>query len=234
MESPTAHSLSRRGFCLCCVGGAAFAATAGWLTPRQAFAEARGLVSLIKDSAATSADRHPQAARQYQRARRIRRQYRRSHRTRRQGADRRRHRRVAPQLTKALAELGAEPVTHLINTHWHFDHTDGNTWLHSAGAKIIAHENTRKYLSGVQRVEDWDYNFLPSPPGGHSDRNVCERAQPEAQRRVDRAEILRRPPTPTATSRSPSPRPTSCMSAIPSGTASIPSSTIPPAAASTG
>ena len=45
--------MSRRGFCLCCVGGA-FAATGGWLTPRQAFAEARGIVSLIKDSAATS------------------------------------------------------------------------------------------------------------------------------------------------------------------------------------
>ena len=29
-------------------------ATNGWLTPREAFAEARGIVSLIKDSAATS------------------------------------------------------------------------------------------------------------------------------------------------------------------------------------
>jgi hypothetical protein len=34
--------------------GAGFAATGGWLTPRQAFAEARGLVTLIKDSAAFS------------------------------------------------------------------------------------------------------------------------------------------------------------------------------------
>ena len=72
----------------------------------------------------------------------------------------------APQMTKALADLGADPVTHLINTHWHFDHTDGNAWLNSAGAKIIAQENTRKYLAQVQRVEDWDYNFLPLPPGG--------------------------------------------------------------------
>src|SRR5271166_4913540 len=46
--------LTRRGFCLCCAGGAAFTATGGWLTPREAFAEARGIVSLIKDSAATS------------------------------------------------------------------------------------------------------------------------------------------------------------------------------------
>jgi glyoxylase-like metal-dependent hydrolase (beta-lactamase superfamily II) len=69
------------------------------------------------------------------------------------------------QLTKALSDLGPEPVTHLINTHWHFDHTDGNEWLHSVGAKIIAHENTGKHLSGIQRVEDWDYNFLPLPAG---------------------------------------------------------------------
>jgi glyoxylase-like metal-dependent hydrolase (beta-lactamase superfamily II) len=71
-----------------------------------------------------------------------------------------------PQITKALANLGADPITHLINTHWHFDHADGNAWLNSVGVKIIAQENTRKYLSEVQRVEDWDYNFLPLPSSG--------------------------------------------------------------------
>jgi hypothetical protein len=40
--------LSRRHFCLCCMTGAAFTTTGGWLTPRQAFAEARGIVTLIK------------------------------------------------------------------------------------------------------------------------------------------------------------------------------------------
>jgi glyoxylase-like metal-dependent hydrolase (beta-lactamase superfamily II) len=68
--------------------------------------------------------------------------------------------------TAAFAGLGTEPVTHLINTHWHFDHADGNTSLNSVGAKIIAHENTRKHLSVIQRVEDWDYNFLPLQSGG--------------------------------------------------------------------
>ena len=72
----------------------------------------------------------------------------------------------ASSMTLALADLGPGPITHLINTHWHFDHTDGNAWLNAAGAKIIAQENTRKYLSQVQRVEDWDYNFLALPPGG--------------------------------------------------------------------
>jgi glyoxylase-like metal-dependent hydrolase (beta-lactamase superfamily II) len=70
-----------------------------------------------------------------------------------------------PRLSKALDGLGREPVTHLINTHWHFDHADGNEWLHSVGARIIAQDNTRKHLSGIQRVEDWDYNFLQAPAG---------------------------------------------------------------------
>jgi glyoxylase-like metal-dependent hydrolase (beta-lactamase superfamily II) len=70
------------------------------------------------------------------------------------------------QMTGALAKLGAEPVTQLINTHWHFDHADGNTWLHSVGARILAHENTRKHLSTTQRVEDWSYDFPALPPGG--------------------------------------------------------------------
>src|SRR5271156_6999432 len=52
MKTSSENLLSRRHFCLCCAGSAA--ALGGWLTPRQAFAEARGLVSLIKDSAATS------------------------------------------------------------------------------------------------------------------------------------------------------------------------------------
>jgi hypothetical protein len=54
MTAKQSSIMSRRSFCLCCVGGAAFAATGDWLEPREAFAEARGLVSLIKDSAAVS------------------------------------------------------------------------------------------------------------------------------------------------------------------------------------
>jgi glyoxylase-like metal-dependent hydrolase (beta-lactamase superfamily II) len=160
------HLLSRRGFCLCCMAASTTAIASGWLTPREAYAEARGIVSLIKDSAATS---HIVTHKL------------RSNISVLEGSGGN----VAvltgpdgkvlvdagisvsrPQMTRALADLGAEPVTHLINTHWHFDHADGNEWLNSIGAKIIAHENTRKYLSQVQRVEEWDYNFLPPSPGG--------------------------------------------------------------------
>jgi hypothetical protein len=46
--------LSRRHFYLCCMIGGAFSSPAGWLSPRQAFAEARGLVTLIKNRTASS------------------------------------------------------------------------------------------------------------------------------------------------------------------------------------
>src|SRR6266446_229964 len=70
-----------------------------------------------------------------------------------------------PGLTEALASLGPEPLKHLINTPWHLDHTDGNEWLHSVGAEITAHENTRKHLSVSTRVEGWNFTFPPSPAG---------------------------------------------------------------------
>src|SRR3979411_235266 len=131
MKRSKEYLLSRRGFCLCCVGGAAFAATNGWLTPREVFAGARGLVSLIKDSAAAS----PSV----------------THKLRNnisvlEGSGGNIAVLTGPDgkvlidagisvarspRNKALSDLGVDPVTHLINTHWHFDHADGNEWLHS-------------------------------------------------------------------------------------------------------
>ena len=69
------------------------------------------------------------------------------------------------RITKAFASLSNDPVKYLINSHWHFDHTDGNEWLHSIGAEITAHENTKKHLSTTTRVEDWNFTFPPAPAG---------------------------------------------------------------------
>jgi glyoxylase-like metal-dependent hydrolase (beta-lactamase superfamily II) len=69
------------------------------------------------------------------------------------------------KIADALAGLSKDPVKHLVNTHWHFDHTDGNEWLHAAGAAITAHENTRKHLATTTRVVDWDFTFPPAAKG---------------------------------------------------------------------
>ena len=66
----------------------------------------------------------------------------------------------------ALDQISDGPMKFLINTHWHWDHTDGNEWVHSLGATIIAHENVLKRLSSTTRVEDWNYTFQPWPTGG--------------------------------------------------------------------
>ena len=52
-----------------------------------------------------------------------------------------------PKLKEALDGLGNAPVKYVIDTHWHFDHTDNNAHLHAAGATVLAHENTKKRMS---------------------------------------------------------------------------------------
>ena len=157
------RKLSRRNFCLCCLGATAFAASGGWLTPRQAFAEARNTVDLIRDSAAktpikvyklrggvsilegsggniavlTGSDGKLFVDAGITASR--------------------------PRILEAANGLSRDPITNLINTHWHFDHADGNEWLNAEGAAVIAHENTHKHLMSIQRVEDWDFTFTPSP-----------------------------------------------------------------------
>ena len=68
-------------------------------------------------------------------------------------------------IINALASINDDPIRHLINTHWHTDHTDGNEWVHSAGAAITAHENTRKRLSVDTYVEGWNWTFPAVPVG---------------------------------------------------------------------
>lgn len=69
------------------------------------------------------------------------------------------------QIREALAGLGGARVKYVVNTHWHFDHTDGNEWLHAGGATVIAHENVRKRMSESTRVDLWEHTFPASPAG---------------------------------------------------------------------
>ena len=164
MRDAHRSALPRRGFCLCCAGAASFAAVGGWLSPSQVFAQSRNIVDGIRAAAAEAPIK--------------------VHRLRGNvsvlegsggniavltgpdgkvlidagiAASR-------PRILEALSGLSGDPIRRLINTHWHFDHADGNEWLHEEGAAILAHENTRKHLASAQRVEDWDFNFPQSPP----------------------------------------------------------------------
>jgi cyclase len=52
-----------------------------------------------------------------------------------------------PRLKEALDGVSNAPLKCVIDTHWHFDHTDNNAPLHAAGATVLAHENTKKRMS---------------------------------------------------------------------------------------
>jgi cyclase len=66
-----------------------------------------------------------------------------------------------PRLKAALDGLDASPVTLLIDTHWHFDHTDNNAQLRGAGAAIVAHENTKRRMSETHDI--LGMHIVPSP-----------------------------------------------------------------------
>jgi cyclase len=51
----------------------------------------------------------------------------------------------------------------VINTHWHFDHTDGNAAFAAAGATILAHANSRARLSTSQYVPSLSWRISASP-----------------------------------------------------------------------
>jgi glyoxylase-like metal-dependent hydrolase (beta-lactamase superfamily II) len=64
-----------------------------------------------------------------------------------------------------LASIGATPVKTVIDSHWHFDHTDNNGSLHAAGASILAHANTQKRMSESHTLAVLGMHFPPSPVG---------------------------------------------------------------------
>jgi cyclase len=68
-----------------------------------------------------------------------------------------------PRLKETLGGLGNAPLKLVIDTHWHFDHTDNNASLHAAGATVLAHENTKKRMSEPHTLPILNLHFPPSP-----------------------------------------------------------------------
>ena len=60
---------------------------------------------------------------------------------------------------------GPQPLRILVNTHWHYDHTEGNEAFRKKGAFIIAHENVRKRMGAAQEIDYFHAHIPPSPAG---------------------------------------------------------------------
>lgn len=68
-----------------------------------------------------------------------------------------------PRLRETLSSLGNQPLKFVIDTHWHFDHTENNAPLHASGATVLAHENTKKRMSEPHDLPVFGMHFPPSP-----------------------------------------------------------------------
>ena len=63
---------------------------------------------------------------------------------------------AAPKLEAAVKAISNKPIKYLLNTHWHGDHSDANSYF-GKSAIIIAQENARK------KMEKGGGTFAPSP-----------------------------------------------------------------------
>ena len=54
------------------------------------------------------------------------------------------------KIEAAITDLTKLPVTFVVNSHFHYDHTDGNENFGRAGAFIVAQENARRRMESAQ------------------------------------------------------------------------------------
>ena len=72
---------------------------------------------------------------------------------------------LADRIKAAIAELGGGGIDYVINTHWHFDHADGNNALGPNGATLISHDNARSDMAegGIINMVIAQYHQAPYP-----------------------------------------------------------------------
>jgi cyclase len=59
---------------------------------------------------------------------------------------------MVPLFQDAIRSLGGNDIDFVINTHWHFDHADGNKVLGPEGTWIVAQANSRRMLLRDQSI----------------------------------------------------------------------------------
>lgn len=70
---------------------------------------------------------------------------------------------IKTQLEELKTCVQCGDVVFLINTHWHFDHVEGNEHFGKQGAVIVAHDNVRVLLSSPQEFKSMGMKFAAYP-----------------------------------------------------------------------
>lgn len=69
------------------------------------------------------------------------------------------------RIDEALAAIGSKGVDFAVNTHWHFDHAEGNLTLGPRGTWLVSQANSRAMMadSHVVNLVAWKYRQDPYP-----------------------------------------------------------------------
>lgn len=67
---------------------------------------------------------------------------------------------MMPRLRAAMLEQGDERVDFAVNTHWHFDHANGNRVLGAEGTWLVSQTNSRQKLQSEQRINLGPMTYL--------------------------------------------------------------------------
>ena len=94
--------------------------------------------------------------------------------------------RSAELVKLALAQTSTKRVSTLINTHWHPEQTGSNLRLGKAGARIIAHENTKLWLGYANPLPTSpDVKYGPLPAKGLPNETTYDSGQIDFGQKVE-------------------------------------------------
>jgi metallo-beta-lactamase superfamily protein len=68
-----------------------------------------------------------------------------------------------PEIRSAIARALHQSPRWLIDTHWHFDHTDGNSTFAEGQTTVVGHANCRARMSQDQYVPSLEWRLRSSP-----------------------------------------------------------------------
>ncbi|MDG2421633.1 MAG: MBL fold metallo-hydrolase [Gammaproteobacteria bacterium] len=71
---------------------------------------------------------------------------------------------MVPKYQSTIRSLGGGDIDFTINTHWHYDHADGNEMLGEAGSWIIAHAHSRDMMTKHNTINTVVNPLVEQPP----------------------------------------------------------------------
>ena len=72
------------------------------------------------------------------------------------------------KIMSAIRKIGGRKIDYIVNSHWHFDHAEGNIAFGKTGSRIIAHENSRFMMINPQPINLVSVVYPQQPYPSHA------------------------------------------------------------------